>query len=139
MRNHRSKINHYSRSPARNASAVPGTIIAIKRKRALMIKLPLSNSSRVAPPHIRKVLLVDDHPVVREGLTRRINSEADLNVCAEAKSAAEALQAIQQSAPDVVVVDLALPGTHGLELIKEIRSQEYRLPVLVFTMFDEAS
>jgi DNA-binding NarL/FixJ family response regulator len=85
------------------------------------------------------VLLVDDHPVVREGLTRRINSEEDLNVCAEAQSAAEALQAIQQLLPDVMVVDLALPGSHGLELIKEIRARQHRLPILVFTIFEEAS
>jgi DNA-binding NarL/FixJ family response regulator len=85
------------------------------------------------------VLLVDDHPVVREGLTRRINSEDDLSVCAEARTPAEALRAMKQFQPDVVVVDLALTEGHGLELIKDIRSQSNRVPILVFTMFEEAT
>lgn len=87
----------------------------------------------------RTVLLVDDHPVVREGLTRRINSEEDLRVCAEVRTSAEALLAVKEFQPDVVVVDLALAEGHGLELIKDIRSQSNRVPILVFTMFEEAS
>jgi DNA-binding NarL/FixJ family response regulator len=87
----------------------------------------------------RTVLLVDDHPVVREGLTRRINSEDDLSVCAEARTPTEALRAMRQFQPDVVVVDLALTEGHGLELIKDIRSQQNRVPILVFTMFEEAT
>src|SRR5215471_7404835 len=87
----------------------------------------------------RTVLLVDDHPVVREGLTRRINSEEDLSVCAEARTPTEALRAMKQFQPDVVVVDLALTEGHGLELIKDIRSQQNRVPILVFTMFEEAT
>lgn len=89
--------------------------------------------------HKRTVLLVDDHPVVREGLTRRINSEDDLSVCAEARTPTEALRAMKQFQPDVVVVDLALTEGHGLELIKDIRSQPNRAPILVFTMFEEAT
>lgn len=87
----------------------------------------------------RTVLLVDDHPVVREGLTRRINSEEDLSVCAEARTPTEALRAMKQFQPDVVVVDLALTEGHGLELIKDIRSQPNRVPILVFTMFEEST
>jgi DNA-binding NarL/FixJ family response regulator len=87
----------------------------------------------------RKVLLVDDHPVVREGLTKRINTEQDLTVCADVKSAAEALEAIDRFQPDVIVVDLALAQGHGLELIKEVRSQRNRVPILVFSMYDETS
>ena len=89
--------------------------------------------------HKRTVLLVDDHPVVREGLTRRINSEEDLSVCAEARTPTEALRAMKEFHPDVVVVDLELTEGHGLELIKDIRSQPNRVPILVFTMFEEAT
>jgi DNA-binding NarL/FixJ family response regulator len=87
----------------------------------------------------RTVLLVDDHPVVREGLTRRINSEDDLSVCAEARTPAEALRALKEFHPDVVVVDLALTEGHGLELIKDIRSQPNQVPILVFTMFEDGT
>lgn len=86
-----------------------------------------------------RVLLVDDHPVVLEGLARRINSEDDLSVCAEAHTPAEALQALTRFQPDVVLVDLALKEGHGLELIKDIRSSPSRVPILVFTMFDEGT
>jgi DNA-binding NarL/FixJ family response regulator len=85
-----------------------------------------------------KVLVVDDHPVVREGLTERINRESDLVVCGEAQSAPEALRAIVRLQPDIVVLDLSLPKGHGLELIKDIRVMHPRLPVLVFTMHEES-
>lgn len=85
----------------------------------------------------RRVLLVDDHPVVREGLVQRINRESDLTVCAEAQSAAEALRAVVRHQPDVVVLDLSLPRGHGLELIKDLKAQRPELPLLVFTMHDE--
>ncbi len=85
----------------------------------------------------RKVLLVDDHPVVREGLIQRLNTEEDLVVCGEARTPAEALALIQNSQPDVIIVDLALPEGHGLELIKDIRSLGVRVPILVFSIFDE--
>jgi DNA-binding NarL/FixJ family response regulator len=74
---------------------------------------------------------------VREGLVQRINSEEDLVVCAEAQTPAEALAALKVCDPDVVVVDLALPEGHGLELIKDIRSRGFQVPILVFSMFEE--
>jgi DNA-binding NarL/FixJ family response regulator len=90
------------------------------------------------PPQKRKVLIVDDHPVVREGLSKRIDLEPDLVVCGEAQSPAEALRALNQTQPDIVVVDLALAEGHGLDLIKAIRSLPRPVPILVFTMFEEA-
>lgn len=87
----------------------------------------------------RKVLVVDDHPVVREGLAKRLNDESDLNMCGEAQNADEALRAISQCQPDVVVLDLALRDRHGLELIKDIRTRHNSLPIVVFTMFDEST
>ncbi|MEW6303995.1 MAG: response regulator transcription factor [Verrucomicrobiota bacterium] len=86
----------------------------------------------------RKVLVVDDHPVVREGVALRINRESDLVVCGEAETAPAALRNIARCLPDVVIVDLSLPNGHGLELIKDLRSQYPELPVLVFSMYDES-
>jgi DNA-binding NarL/FixJ family response regulator len=99
----------------------------------------MSALAKDLPTARHRVLLVDDHPVVREGLAKRINAEADLMVCAEAESAAQALQRVQQCQPDVIVVDLALSKSHGLDLIKEIRAQHCQTPILVFTMFDETT
>ena len=84
-----------------------------------------------------RVLVVDDHPVVRQGLSLLINHEPDLEVCAEAETAADALRAIADSEPDVAIVDLSLKGASGLELIKDIRVRHPRLPVLVLSMSDE--
>jgi len=86
----------------------------------------------------RKVLIVDDHPVVREGLAQRINRERDLTVCGEAQTARDALRAVASLQPDIVVLDLSLPSGHGLELIKDLKPLMPDLRVLVFTMHDES-
>jgi len=84
-----------------------------------------------------RVLIVDDHPVVREGLTEVINQTSDLAVCGEADSAADALEVIGAADPDVAVVDLSLRDSRGLDLIKDIRVRFPKLRVLVLTMRDE--
>jgi len=84
-----------------------------------------------------RVLVVDDHPVVRQGLRLLIDHEPDLEVCAEAETAADALEAIAEHKPDVALVDLSLKGASGLELIKDIRVRHADLPVLVLSMSDE--
>ena len=86
----------------------------------------------------RRLLLVDDHPVVRQGLARVIDEEPDLEVCGEAEDAEEALDRIEELSPDLVVVDLSLKGTSGLELIKRIRARFEGLKVLVLSMHDES-
>ncbi|HPA18704.1 MAG TPA: response regulator transcription factor [Verrucomicrobiae bacterium] len=86
----------------------------------------------------RRILIVDDHPVVREGLIQSINREDDLVVCAEAGDAQEALAAVGKLAPDLVVVDISLPDRGGLELIKDIVATEPGIAVLGFSMHDEA-
>src|ERR1700690_1509834 len=68
------------------------------------------------------VFLVDDHPLVREGFAKLINFEADLQVCGQAESASDALRALAQLQPDVIVVDIGLKGTNGIELIKQIKA-----------------
>jgi DNA-binding NarL/FixJ family response regulator len=88
-------------------------------------------------PAIRRILIVDDHPVVRQGIKHLLEQEPDLRICAEAESAGEALQAVQKHKPDLVLVDISLKGTDGIELTKWIRAQDERLPILVLSMHDE--
>jgi len=85
-----------------------------------------------------KVFLVDDHPIVRQGLTLFINREPDLMVSGEADSATAALQAIRTALPDFVVLDISLGGPDGLELLKTLRAKYPNLPVLVLSMHDES-
>jgi DNA-binding NarL/FixJ family response regulator len=84
-----------------------------------------------------RVLLVDDHPIVREGLAARIEMEGDMIVSGMAETADQAIGLIQKSEPDIVVTDLSLSGRPGLELIKEIRATWPALPVLVLSIHDE--
>lgn len=82
-------------------------------------------------------MLVDDHPIVREGLTARIEMEGDMVVSAMAETADQALEAIKKEEPDIVVTDLSLSGRPGLELIKDIRVGWPSLPILVLSIHDE--
>jgi DNA-binding NarL/FixJ family response regulator len=84
-----------------------------------------------------KVLLVDDHPLVREWLANLINGEADFEVCGQAGNAREALDSIRKSSPRIVVVDISLDGSSGLELIKDVRAQHPQVATLVLSMHDE--
>jgi DNA-binding NarL/FixJ family response regulator len=86
----------------------------------------------------RRVLLVDDHPIVCEGLAQRINAEPDLMVCGQVRDAYSALDAIEKLRPDVAVVDIALGGSSGIELLKDIKVRRPELPALVLSMHDEA-
>lgn len=82
------------------------------------------------------VLIVDDHPIVRQGYHMLIDNEPDLSVCGEAYDFDSALQAIQDSKPDVALIDISLKGSNGLDLIKLIR-KTYDLPILVISIHDE--
>jgi DNA-binding NarL/FixJ family response regulator len=84
-----------------------------------------------------KVLLVDDHPIVRQGLALLIDREADLLVCGEAEGAHTAFHAIEGLKPDIVVLDISLSGPDGLDVLKEIRMKTAALPVLILSMHDE--
>ena len=84
-----------------------------------------------------KVLIVDDHPVVREGLADLLNAQSDFTVCGEAGSSRKAMAAITETQPDLGVVDITLPGANGIELIKNIVAQWPNLPVLVLSSYDE--
>ena len=85
-----------------------------------------------------KVLIVDDHPIIRQGLSELINHESDLIVCGHAEDAPEALVQIKESEPDMVIVDISLKETSGMELTKDIKAQYPNLPVLALSMHDEA-
>ncbi|MHC2626886.1 two-component system invasion response regulator UvrY [Bradyrhizobium huanghuaihaiense] len=84
------------------------------------------------------VLLVDDHPIVRQGYRRVLESQGDLHVVAEADNAADAYGAFKAHDPDVVVLDISMPGASGLEAIRNIRARSPRARILVFTMHNEA-
>lgn len=85
-----------------------------------------------------RVLLVDDHPIVRQGLGLLIEREADLTVCGEADCAHSAFQAISTLQPDIVVLDISLNGPDGLDVLKEIRMKTANLPVLILSIHDES-
>jgi DNA-binding NarL/FixJ family response regulator len=85
----------------------------------------------------RRVMLVEDHAVVRQGLAAMINAEADLEVCGQSASVNDALAAIAAEAPDVAVVDLSLADGSGLDLIKKLASAAPDVPVIVLSMHDE--
>src|ERR1035438_5173835 len=96
---------------------------------------PVEDSGPTAP---KKVFIVEDHPVFREGLVQIINSEGDMIVCGEAEDAEQALEAIARLKPDLVLVDISLPGKSGLELIKDLRARNGGVKLLVLSMHDEA-
>jgi len=93
-------------------------------------------------PHKRgaakKILIVDDHPMMREGLVQLISREKDLSVCSEADTAPAALEKVAQLQPDLAIVDITLPGRSGLELIKDIHAMRPETLVLVVSMHEES-
>ena len=86
----------------------------------------------------RRVLIIDDHAVLREGLTLVINLQPDLLVCGEAGNVTEGLQAVATAQPDIALIDLSLMGGSGLELVKDLKAQHPGLPTLVLSLHDEA-
>lgn len=86
----------------------------------------------------KRVLLVDDHPIMRHGLAQLIRAEADLEVCGEGGSASEGLALVGSLKPDLVVADLTLPDKHGLEFIKDVQSMYPGTLMLVLSMHDES-
>jgi DNA-binding NarL/FixJ family response regulator len=85
-----------------------------------------------------RILIVDDHPVVRQGLIQLINHEPELVVSAEAENAAQALEVLEKESVDIAVVDISLNGTNGIQLTGIIKSKYPGLPVLILTIHDES-
>jgi DNA-binding NarL/FixJ family response regulator len=111
-----------------NRNKVVSTLMASKRPQA---PAPVARKAKY------RVLLVDDHPILRKGLAELINQEADLMVCGEAEEAPKAFEAVGVLNPDVALVDISLKGGNGLELIKNIKARYPDLPLLVLSMHDE--
>src|SRR5215813_4454577 len=86
----------------------------------------------------KRILIVDDHPMMRQGLAQLIDNEADLSVCGEADTAGQAFTAVGAQRPDLVIADISLPDKNGLELIKDLQAIHADLPVLVVSMHDES-
>ena len=95
-----------------------------------------SQSNNVFSRQIR-VLVVDDHPAIREALTFTIRDKIDMEVCGQAGSAAEAFNVIPDIKPDVAIVDISLKDAHGLDLVQSIRAHFPNVQVLIYSMYDE--
>ena len=89
-------------------------------------------------PRKSRVFIVDDHPLVREGLTNLINAQDDVMVCGEAKDSSEAIDGIAKERPEVAVIDISLANESGLELIKNLVRQFPQVALIVLSMHDEA-
>ncbi|MGA2427749.1 MAG: response regulator transcription factor [Candidatus Acidiferrum sp.] len=98
----------------------------------------MASKPAISLPKKSRVLLIDDHPIVRQGLALLIDRETDLSVCGEAEGAHTAFHAIASLHPDIVVLDISLSGPDGLDVLKEIRMKSQSLPVLILSMHDES-
>jgi DNA-binding NarL/FixJ family response regulator len=98
----------------------------------------MTDTETTTAPRAARVLIVDDHPAVREGLGIRIARQADLEVCGEASDLAEALERVASIRPDVVVVDISLKSGNGIDLIKRIKAHDPSIRMLVWSMHPEA-
>jgi DNA-binding NarL/FixJ family response regulator len=99
----------------------------------------LDKSTSASPSAKARVFLVDDHPIVRQGLALLINREPDMVVCGEADGAPGAMHSIHTALPDLLVLDISLVGPDGLEILKAVRATDLVLPVLILSMHDESS
>jgi len=100
--------------------------------------MPAKTAPKVDQRSKYGVLIVDDHPVVRQGLALLINQEKDLEVRGYAEDAFQAMQAIKDVRPDMVIVDISLKDTSGMDLIKDVKIQYPNLPILILSMHDES-
>ena len=101
--------------------------------------MPRSEVNASAPAaQSARILIVDDHPVVRRGLAELIADEPDMEVFGEAATGAEALKCLDDLQPDVVIVDISLKDSHGIELIKQIKARDDQVKMLVWSMHDES-
>src|SRR3982750_3330308 len=96
------------------------------------------NSNPAPSPVKRRIFVVDDHPIVRQGLMQLINAETDLEIVGQGEDAYVALKLIRQLKPDLTLLDISLKDTGGIELLKELRAQEPDLRVLILSMHDES-
>ena len=86
----------------------------------------------------KRILIVDDHPVFRRGMAALLQEYAEFTVCGEAQDATSALDAMRHTSPDVVMMDVSMPGTNGIELIKLMLAEQPKLTILIVSMHDES-
>jgi DNA-binding NarL/FixJ family response regulator len=98
----------------------------------------MNSDPSVTPARKHRIFLVDDHPLVREGLANLISGQNDLIVCGEAEDSAGAITGIAKTRPDVALVDISLKNESGLELVKNLESQFPLVALIVLSMHDEA-
>jgi DNA-binding NarL/FixJ family response regulator len=98
----------------------------------------LTNESAKSGVRKTRILIVDDHPIVREGLETILNHEQDLEVCGQAEDAFGAISAIAEQKPDIALVDISLKGSDGIELTKTIKARYPEMSVIVLSVHDEA-
>jgi DNA-binding NarL/FixJ family response regulator len=126
------KYNHKRCKSARPADiSSPVRIYNMKN-----VRMPMAKNTK--PASTRNVFIVEDHPIFRAGLTQLVNGEPGLRVSGNAATAAKALQDIRRLKPELVLVDIGLPGKNGLELIKALRVKDKKIKLLVISMHDEA-
>ncbi len=97
---------------------------------------PAARAPKVAKTH--RLMVVDDHPVFRHGMRQLIGQLPEVTICAEAENAQLALEAMRRAKPDVALLDVSMPGTNGIELIKLMLAEEPHLIILVISMHDES-
>jgi DNA-binding NarL/FixJ family response regulator len=100
-------------------------------------KISAAKKTKSAGTTKKRVFIVDDHPVVRSGLNKLLNNEPDLEVCGEGEETYAALKSIKEKEPDLVLLDVSLKDSDGLELAKELKAQRPNIPVLMLSMHDE--
>src|SRR5581483_2346799 len=87
----------------------------------------------------KRIFVVEDHPMVRERLAELVNKEDDMEVCGEADNVTTALELIQQLNPDIIIIDITLRGSSGLDLIRTLRKSPIETPILTLSMHDETA
>lgn len=114
-----------------NVPALPaGPAVLLAAAPATVAEAPAANSPR-------KLLLVDDHPILRQGLAQVINRQPGLQVCGEAETGPEAMALIERTSPDLVLIDLSLRSGDGIELVKDVKARFGAVPMLILSMHDE--
>lgn len=112
--------------------------LKLKEAEPAVAKVPPAPAPVVNRKPKTKVLLVDDHPILRAGLGKLINQEADMMICGEAEDGPTAFDLAGTLTPDIAVVDVSLKGSNGIELIKNLKARYPELPTLVLSMHDES-